>query len=60
MLVTRTTSALDAIGMTPAGHTVALNGVAGQSAPPPTASVSDVPLAAGEGAVKTVEYAKFL
>src|SRR5262245_5918821 len=60
MFVTRTTSAFDARGDAPVGHTVALNGTAGNREPCPLATTSDVPDAAGLGAVATEEYAKFL
>lgn len=58
--VTLTTSAFADVGCALAGHTVALNGAAGNLAPSPAATTSDVPDDAGDGAVATVEYAKFL
>lgn len=60
MFVTRTISAFDVVGCELAGHTVALKGVAGNFDPSPDATTSDVPDEAGDGAVATVEYAKFL
>jgi hypothetical protein len=58
--VTRTISALVESGCAPAGQIVALKGTAGKRAPSPEATTSDVPEVAGDGAVATVEYAKFL
>src|SRR5262252_7329690 len=58
--VQRAISAFVASGITPMGQTVTLNGGVGNFAPSPAATTSDVPLAAGDGAVATVEYAKFL
>lgn len=60
MFVTRTISAFVGKGNAPSGQTVALNGVAGNLVPCPLCTVRLVPLAAGLGAVATVEYAKFL
>jgi hypothetical protein len=45
---------LDASGFTLAGHTVALNGTEGMSAPSPEPKSNDVPERAGEGAAATV------
>jgi hypothetical protein len=60
MAVTRTISAFAGVGKTDPGHTVALKGTAGNRVPSPAVTTSDVPDAAGEGAVATVETAKFL
>lgn len=60
MFVTRTISAFVESGCDPVGHTTALNGTEGNFVPSPDATVSDVPEVAGDGAVATVEYAKFL
>jgi hypothetical protein len=57
--VTRTISALAAVGGVLGGQTVALNGVAGNKVPVPAATTKDVPLVVGEGAVATVDCAKF-
>jgi hypothetical protein len=58
--VTRTISAFAAVGCVLVGQTVALNGAAGNLDPSPGATVNDVPEFAGDGAVATVEYARFL
>lgn len=60
ILVTRTISALVESGWAPAGQTVALKGTAGNNVPVPDDTTSDVPDAAGLGAVATVDMAKFL
>lgn len=52
--VTRTISAFAVVGCVDAGHTVALNGAAGNFAPSPDATVSDVPAVGGDGAVATM------
>jgi hypothetical protein len=54
-LVTRTISALVASGCAPAGQIVALKGAVGKRVPSPAATTSDVPDAAGDGAVAIVE-----
>jgi hypothetical protein len=48
------------VGSVSTGHTVALNGASGNLVPCPEATTRAVPDAAGDGAVATVEYAKFL
>jgi len=53
MAVTRTISAVVLSGFAAVGQMVALNGTAGNKAPCPAVTTSDVPLAAGEGAVAT-------
>jgi hypothetical protein len=53
-------SALTVLGWEPAGQTVALNGVGGNLVPSPDCTIKEVPELAGEGAVATVEKAKFL
>lgn len=58
--VTRTISALVVSGCTPAGQMVALNGTVGKMVPCPAVTTSDVPDVAGEGAVATWLYEKFL
>ena len=58
--VTKTISALVIKGSVFAGHTVAENGGVGNIAPSPLATIKNVPLVAGTGAVATVEYARFL
>src|SRR2546426_2553414 len=58
--VTRTISALVVNGWSPTGHTVTLNGGVGNFVPSPVWTTNDVPVSAGDGAVATVEYAKFL
>src|SRR5262245_33175239 len=58
--VTRTTSAFAGVGRTPTAQIVALNGTAGKREPSPLATTSDVPDAAGLGAVATRLYARFL
>jgi hypothetical protein len=57
--VTRTISAFDGSGRAVAGHTVALNGAAGNREPSPDATTNDVPDEAGDGAVATELIAKF-
>ena len=52
--VTRTISALDAIGATPAGHTVQLKGAAGNKVP----SFTRMVVPARPGALVTVDRAK--
>lgn len=59
MAVTLTTSALVLRGWVLAGHTVALKGTGGKSAPCAAVTTRLVPLVAGEGAVATALYAKF-
>ena len=60
IFVTLTISAFAVVGCTPVGQIVALNGTAGNFVPSPAVTTRDVPLVAGEGAVATSEYAKFL
>lgn len=54
MLVTRTISALEEVGLLLAGQMVALNGTAGKRAPSPAATTNEVPDVAGLGAVAIV------
>lgn len=58
--VTLIISAFVVIGFAPAIQTVALKGGVGNKAPSPAATTKEVPEVAGEGAVATVETAKFL
>ena len=59
--ITRTISAFVLNGRTLGGQTVQLKGVGeGKNAPCPVATVNVVPDGAGNGAIATVEYAKFL
>lgn len=57
--VTLIISAFDGSGLELAGHTVALNGTAGNRAPSAAATTSDVPELAGLGAVATELIARF-
>lgn len=57
--VHRATSAFKVDGAVFAGHNTTLNGAAGNFEPSPDATVNEVPDVAGDGAVATVENAKF-
>lgn len=59
MFVTRTISALAYVGLTPAGYTVALNGVAGNSDTRLAVTVNVVPDNAGDGPITTWANARF-
>jgi hypothetical protein len=61
MAVTRTISAFVVVGCVETGQMVALNEpLDGNLAPSPDWTTSDVPDVAGDGAVRTVLYPKFL
>jgi hypothetical protein len=60
MPVTRTISVLAGEGTEPAGQIVALNGGVGNRDPCPAVTTREVPEVAGDGAVATVEMARFL